>query len=161
MIRIGVIIVIIAIIISMMAAMYMYTQYQIKFTVVKEGESVIVGPVEYTVVFDGIHKGNSETIPENTFVKIKIIAKNISDTETMLTSGQFFLIDAKDLKHKAIYGVFSKDDLSNVWLEPNKTLMTTTQFDIAYDEFENYNIVIRPSKQQSTVDTALICITNC
>jgi hypothetical protein len=159
--RIGMVIVIGAILISMGSAIYMYTQYQTNFIIVKAGEPVVVGPVEYTVTFDGTHKGNKETVSENTFVKIRISARNISDENTRISASQFYIIDEKQQKHQSTYGGFSKEDLSDSWLEPNKPVMFTTQFDIPYDELKQYNIVIRPSKQQSTVDTALICITNC
>jgi hypothetical protein len=46
-------------------------------------------------------------------------------------------------------------------LEPNKPMMFTTQFDVPYDEQKQFNVTIRPTKQQSSLDTAVICITNC
>ncbi|MGB0642210.1 MAG: DUF4352 domain-containing protein [Nitrosopumilus sp.] len=159
--RIGLVIVIGAIIGSMVLANYMYMQYQTNFIEVSEGETVIVGPVEYIVTFEGTHDGDKETEPENTFVKIGIIAKNISDENTVVSGGQFFLIDEKDQKHKAVFGEFSSKDLWLVGLEPNKPIEVTTQFDIPFDEDENYKIVIRPQKDQATVDTASICLTNC
>ena len=111
-------IVIAAIIISMAAAMYMYTQYQTNFIQVTAGEPVTVGPVEYIITFDGTHNGNEETIPENTFVKIRIVAKNISQESTRMSGGQFYLIDEKEQKHEAVYGGFSQEDLFNDNLEP-------------------------------------------
>ncbi|PIY90175.1 MAG: hypothetical protein COY74_02925 [Nitrosopumilales archaeon CG_4_10_14_0_8_um_filter_34_8] len=159
--RIGIIIVIAIIIVSMGSAMYMYTQYQTNFIIGKMGEPVVVGPVEYAISFDGTHKGNKETIPENTFVKIKIIAKNITDEQTRISGGQFYLVDEKQQKHQAVYGGFSADDLRDYLLEPNKPVMFTTQFDVPYDEQKQYSITIRPTKQQSSLDTAVICITNC
>ena len=159
--RMGLVIVIGAIIGSMVLANYMYMQYQTNFIEVNEGETVIVGPVEYIVTFEGTHDGDKETEPENTFVKIGIIAKNISDENTVVSGGQFFLIDEKDQKHKAVFGEFSSKDLWLVGLEPNKPIEVTTQFDIPFDEDENYKIVIRPQKDQATVDTASICLTNC
>ena len=157
----GLVIVIGAIIGSMVLANYMYMQYQTNFIEVSEGETVIVGPVEYIVTFEGTHDGDKETEPENTFVKIGIIAKNISDENTVVSGGQFFLIDEKDQKHKAVFGEFSSKDLWLVGLEPNKPIEVTTQFDIPFDEDENYKIVIRPQKDQATVDTASVCLTNC
>ena len=159
--RMGLVIVIGAIIGSMVLANYMYMQYQTNFIEVSEGETVIVGPVEYIVTFEGTHDGDKETEPENIFVKIGIIAKNISDENTVVSGGQFFLIDEKDQKHKAVFGEFSSKDLWLVGLEPNKPIEVTTQFDIPFDEDENYKIVIRPQKDQATVDTASICLTNC
>ena len=159
--RIGLVIVIGAIIGSMVLANYMYIQYQTNFIEVNEGETVVVGPVEYVVTFEGTHDGDKETEPENIFVKIGIIAKNISDENTVVSGGQFFLIDEKDQKHKAVFGEFSSKDLWLVGLEPNKPIEVTTQFDIPFDEDENYKVVIRPQKDQATVDTASICLTNC
>ena len=159
--QIGIIVVIAIIIVSMGAAMYMYTQYQTNFIIGKIGEPIGVGPVEYTISFDGTHKGNKETIPENTFVKIKIIAKNISNEDTRISGGQFYIVDEKQQKHQAVYGKFSADDLLDYLLEPNKPVMFTTQFDVPYDEQKQYSITIRPTKQQSSLDTAVICITNC
>ena len=159
--RMGLVIVIGAIIGSMVLANYMYMQYQTNFIEVSEGETVLVGPVVYIVTFEGTHDGDKETEPENTFVKIGIIAKNISDENTVVSGGQFFLIDEKDQKHKAVFGEFSSKDLWLVGLEPNKPIEVTTQFDIPFDEDENYKVVIRPQKDQATVDTASICLTNC
>ncbi len=161
MVQIGIFIVIGAILISMAAAMYMYAQYQTNFIIAEAGEPVIVGPVEYTITFDGTHKGNEKVVPENTFVKIRITAKNISKEKTGISERQFYLIDEKQQKHKSVYGGFSIEDLSDYGLEPNKPVTFTTQFDVPYDESKQYNIVIHPSKQQSSVDKASFCITNC
>ena len=159
--RMGLVIVIGAIIGSMVLANFMYMQYQTNFIEVNEGKPVVVGPVEYVVTFEGTHEGDKETQPENTFLKIGIIAKNISDEKTAMSGGQFFLIDEKDQKHKAVFGEFSAIDLWLIGLDPNNPVEATTQFDIPFDEDENYTIVIRPQKDQSTVDTASICLTNC
>jgi hypothetical protein len=60
-----------------------------------------------------------------------------------------------------VFGEFSAIDLWLIGLDPNNPVEATTQFDIPFDEDENYTIVIRPQKDQSTVDTASICLTNC
>ena len=36
-----------------------------------------------------------EVVPENVFVKIGISAKNISNEKTLLTGGQFYIVDEK------------------------------------------------------------------
>ena len=159
--RIGLVIVIGAIIGSMVLANYMYMQYQTNFIEVNEGETVIVGPVEYVVTFEGTHEGSKEVMPENTFVKIGIIAKNISEEKTAMSGGQFYLMDEKDQRHKAVFGEFSAKDLWLVGLDPGNPIEVTTQFDIAFDEDKKYKVVIRPQKDKSTVDTASICLTNC
>ena len=158
---IGIVIVIGAIIASMGAAMFMYTQYQTNYIESSVGNTVTVGPVEYVITFEGTHQGDKDIIPENTFVRIGITAKNISDQKTLLSGGQFYLIDEKDQKHKAVYGEFSSKDLLIVGLDPDKPVEITTQFDIEFDEENQYKIIIRPQKEQSTVDTASICLTNC
>jgi len=159
--RIGIIIVIAVVIVSMGAAMYMYAQYQTNYITAVAGETVTVGPVEYTITFEGTHEGDKETIPENTFVMIGIVAKNIGDEKTLISGGQFYFVDEKDQKHEAVYGEFSSKDMLMEWLEPNKPIEKTTQFDILFDDEEQYKIIIRPQKEQSSVDTAVICITNC
>ena len=158
---IGLVIVIAAVIGSMGIALYMYTEYQTNFILVDQGEPVIVGPVQYIVTFDGTHMGNKETQPENTFVKILIEAKNISQETTRMSGGQFYLIDEKGQKHEAVFGEFSKEDLLADYVQPGKTSRWTTQFDVPYDEEKQFDVVIRPTKEQSSVDTAMICLTNC
>ncbi len=161
MVRFGMIIVIAAVIISMSAGMYTYSLYQTNYITANAGESVIVGPVQYTISFEGIHNGSEDVVPENTFVKIGITAKNVSDEKTLLTGGQFYIVDEKEQKHEAVYGEFSSKDLFIEWLEPNKPIEITTQFDIPFDEESQYKIIVRPQKAQSTTDTAVVCITNC
>jgi len=159
--KIGAVLVIGIIIATMAAGMYTYTQYQTNYISSVAGETVTVGPVEYVITFDGTHEGSKEVVPENTFVKIRITAKNISDEKTLLTGGQFYIVDEKEQKHEAVYGEFSSKDLFIEWLEPNKPIEITTQFDIPFDEEKQYKIIVRPQKEQSTVDTAVVCITNC
>jgi len=148
-------------VISMVAAMYMYTQYQTNFITVNAGESVIVGPVKYIITFEGTNSGNKEKQPENIFVKIRINAENISQESTRISGGQFYLFDENEKKYEAVYGEFSEEDLFNHKFDPGKPMSWTTQFDVPYDDQKKYHVLIRPLKEQSTVDTAKICITNC
>ena len=158
-----VVMIIVGIFVSMGAGMYMYSQYQTNYITAIAGDTITVGPVEYVITFEGTHNGSEEIRPENTFVMIGITAKNTSDEKTLLTGGQFYIVDEKDQKHEAIYGEgeFSSKDLFIEWLEPNKPIEITTQFDISFDEELQYKIIVRPQKEQSTVDTAVVCITNC
>jgi len=158
---IGVVIVIGAIIASMVVANYMYTQYTTNYIESVAGNTITVGPVEYVVTFEGTHEGSKDVMPENTFVMIGITAKNIGDEKTLFSGGQLYIVDEKEQKHEAVYGEFSSKDLLIEWLEPNKAVEKTTQFDIPFDEDKQYKIIIRPQKDQSTVDTAVVCITNC
>ena len=118
MVQITIFIVIGAIIVSMAVAMYAYTQNQTNFITANAGESVIVGPTEYTIYFDGTSKGTKDIVPENTFLIIKITAKNISKENTKLSGGQFFLIDDKQKKYLPTDDVFSAEKV----LEPNKPI---------------------------------------
>jgi len=156
-----VVMIIVGIFVSMGAGMYMYSQYQTNYISAIAGDTITVGPVEYVITFEGTHQGSEEVVPENVFVKIGISAKNVSNEKTLLTGGQFYIVDEKDQKHEAIYGEFSSKDLFIEWLEPNKPIEITTQFDIPFDEESQYKIIVRPQKEQSTTDTAVVCITNC
>ena len=158
-----VVMIIVGIFVSMGAGMYMYSQYQTNYITAVEGDIITVGPVEYVITFEGTHNGSEEIRPENTFVMIGITAKNITNEKTLLTGGQFYIVDERDQKHEAIYGEgeFSSKDLFIEWLEPNKPIEITTQFDIPFDEESQYKIIVRPQKEQSTTDTAVVCITNC
>ena len=158
---IGLVIVIGAVIASMAVANFMYTQYTTNYIESVAGETITVGPVEYVISFDGTHDGSKEVQPENTFVKIGITAKNIGDEKTLLSGGQLYIVDEKEQKHEAVYGEFSSKDLLVEWIEPGKSIERMTQFDIPFDEEKQYKIIIRPQKEQSTVDTAVVCITNC
>jgi len=161
MVRFGAVVVIGALIATMAAGMYTYSQYQTNYITAIAGEPVIVGPVQYTISFEGTHNGDKKTITENTFVMIGISAENISEENTVISGGQFYIVDEKGQKHKAVYGEFSSKDLLIEELNSGKTIERTTQFDIPFGEDSTYKIIIRPQKEQSTVDTALICITNC
>jgi len=140
--------------------MYMYVENKINIIEVNSGDKVKVGPVEYTITFEGTHNGNKETKPENMFVHIGIVAKNISEERTLMSEDQFYIIEDKK-KYVAVYGEFSSKDLLSEWLEPGKAIEKTTQFDIPFDEEKQYNVIIRPQKEQTSVDTAVVCITNC
>ncbi|MDH5463325.1 MAG: DUF4352 domain-containing protein [Nitrosopumilus sp.] len=161
MVNFGIVIIFGAIIISMAAGIYTYTQYQTNYTTSIAGETVTVGPVEYTITFEGTNEGNKENIPEDTYVMIGIVAKNISNKKTIISGGQFYIVDDKEQKHEAFFGEFSAKDLFLEELEPNKPIQRTTQFDIPFDEEIQYKIIIRPQKDQLTTDTAVICIRNC
>ena len=158
---IAIVIVFAAVIVSIGAGMYTYTLYQTNYIEAVAGAPIVVGPVEYVITFEGTHEGSKEVVPENTFVTIGIVAKNISNEETLLSGGQFYIIDEKEQKHEAVYGEFSEKDLFYEKIQPNKPVQRTTQFDIPFDEENQYKIIIRPQKEQSTVDTAVVCLTNC
>lgn len=154
--------IIIAVIVgSMIFASFMYLEYQPNFKLVEAGMPVQVGPIIYTVEYLGTHKGDDDIKPENIFFKIKIIAENVGTSTTILSGGQFYLLDEDDTKHRAVFGEFSNEDLFNDELKPNDSLSRTTQFDIPFDKEAKYRIGILPSKEQSSNDIGIICILNC
>ncbi len=157
----GIVIVLGAIIASMGFALVTYTQYETNYIESSVGNTVTVGPVEYVITFENTHNGDKENRPENTFVMIGISAKNISNEDTVISGGQFYIVDEKEQKYEAKFGEFSANDLFVEALEPNKPVSRTTQFDIPFDEEKQYKIIIRPQKDQSTTDTAVVCLTNC
>lgn len=149
------------IVISMGFAFYMYLLYQPNFIEVQAGEPIQVGPVKYIVGYEGEHSGNKDTQPEGTFFKIRITAENLDSETTIMTGGQFFLLDESDKKYQAVYGKFSDEDLLTDLLELNVPVTWTTQFDIPYDEQEKYRIGILATKIQSSNDIGIVCVHNC
>ena len=146
---------------SLVLATYMYSEYQPNFIAVQAGQPVQVGPVVYTVEHIGQHDGDKDIQPEEIFFQIRISAENVGPTTTLLSGGQFYLLDENDKKYRAIYGEFSDEDLFNSDLKPNIPITKTTQFDIPYDEEKNYRIGILPGKEQSSTDIGIICVQNC
>ena len=154
-------IIIAAIAVSMVFATYMYYEYQPNFKLVEAGQPVQVGPVIYTIDYLGLYEGDDDIKPEEIFFKIQIVAENTGSSTTLLSGGQFYLLDESDYKHRAVYGEFSNEDLFNDELKPNDSLSRTTQFDIPFDKDEKYRIGILPSKEQSSTDIGIICLLNC
>ena len=159
--RIAIVIIGAAIIISIGIAFSFYVDFQPNFINVNGGESLKVGPVKYTVDFIGLHEGDEKTKPENTFVQISIIAENLGSESSKMTGGQFYILDENDNKVQPVYGNFSEKDLLTYVLEPNVPVSFTTQFDIPFDETKQYRIGILPTKEQSSRDIGIVCITNC
>lgn len=146
---------------SIVFASYMYYQHQPNFILVEAGQPVQVGPVLYTVEYLGTHEGDVDIKPKEIFFKIKIIANNVGLSTTLLSGGQFYLLDENDKKYPAVYGKFSNEDLFHDQLKPNESLTRTTQFDIPFDEDTKYRIGILPSIEQSSNDIGIVCVLNC
>ena len=154
-------VIIAAIAASMVFATYMYYEYQPNFILVEAGVPIQVGPVVYTVTHVGLHEGDDDIKPENTFFKIQITAENVGSSNTLLSGGQFYLLDETDNKFRAVFGEFSDEDLFNDEIKPNESISRTTQFDIPFDEENTYRIGILPTKEQSSNDIGIICVLNC
>ena len=163
MVRMGMVMVLGGVVASMAIAMYAFTLYQPNIIEVHEGEPVVVGPVEYTIIFEGTHDGSEEVRPENTFVKIRVSMLNRDVNDVGITGGQFFIVDVDGTRHQPIYGngTFSNEDLLLETLLPDRAISRTTQFDIPFDDSASYQILIRPAKEHATSDAAIVCLTNC
>ena len=160
MIRLGILLVLGIMFTMIGVSMYLLLENDVNIIAITSSDTVAIGPLEYSVAFDETHNGDKDTVPENTFLQVKITAKNITDEETVISGGQFYII--KDNKrYNAVFGEFSPKDLQREIIEPGKAVERTTQFDIAFDEQENYNVIIKPLNEHSTSDTAIVCITNC
>ena len=161
MVRIAIVIVVVAIVISIGIALSFYVEFQPNFITVKGGESVKVGAIKYTIEYIGQHNGDEKTKPANTFFQISIIAENEGVEASKMTGGQFHIIDENGKKVQPVYGSFSDNDLLTYVLEPNVPVSFTTQFDIPFDEDKQYRIGILPTKEQSSRDIGIVCVTNC
>ena len=146
---------------SMVFATYMYYEYQPNFKLTDAGQPVQVGPVIYTVDYFGIHEGDDDIKPDGKFFKIEIVVENVGSSTTLLSGGQFYLLDENDNKHRAVFGEFSNEDLFNDELKPGESITRTTQFDIPFDEDAKYRIGILPTKEQSSNDIGIVCVLNC
>lgn len=146
---------------SMIFATYMYYEYQPNFILVDAGQPVQVGTVIYTAKYLGMYQGDEDIKPKDIFFQIEITAKNIGSSSTLLSGGQFYLLDEDDRKHRAVFGDFSNIDLFNDDLKPNESLSRTTQFDIPFNENKTYRVGILPLKEQSSNDIGIICVLNC
>jgi hypothetical protein len=160
MVRMGLVIFLGAIIVSIGVAIYAYVLYQPNFLLVEEGEPIQIGPVKYIISYEGQHNGNEGVRPENSFFMIRITAENLGSETTKISGGQFFLLD-NNQKIEPIYGEFSQEDLFIHDLEPKKLQSFTTQFDIDFDEEKKYKIGIEARKEQSSIDIGIVCVLNC
>lgn len=163
MIRIGMVVVLGAVIGSMIIALYAYTLYQPNMIEVSHGEPVIVGPIEYAIMLEDVHDGIDDVRPNDRFVKIRINMMNIDTQSATVSGGQFYFVDATDKRHWPIYGngTFGQEDLLRETLQGGEHITRTTQFDVPYNADETYSVIIRPAKEHNSVDLAIVCLTNC
>lgn len=163
MIRLGTVLVMGGIIGSMVIALAVYALYQPSVIEVARGEFTTVGPVEYSVLFHGIHEGNENFVPENTFVSILIEMRNLQSETVSVSGAQFYIIDENSRHHWPVFGngTMGPEDLLVVELEPGILASRTTQFDIPYDQDATYKVLVRPAKDHTSGDSVIFCITNC
>ncbi len=161
MVRIGAVIIIGAIIVSMAVALHYYEEYRRVYVHVGAGEPVQVGPVMYKVEYEGNHDGNEKTRPADVFFKIRISATNLDEEETRMSGGQFFIRDEDDRMKQPVFGNFTDMDLREYYLQPGVESVWTTQYDIPFESDRRYEIEIHPTKVQSSLDIGRVCLLNC
>ena len=161
MLNAGIVIILGALIVSMGIALYAYYIYQPNFKNVDAGEPIVVGTVEYIITYEGQFDGDEDTRPEHSFLKIRIDAKNLEEAPTQISGIQFTLINENGTRTAPVYGEFSDEDLLYHTMGYNKPVTYTTQFDVPFDEDDQYKIGIEPRKEQSSIDIGIVCILNC
>ncbi len=163
MVRIGVVLVMGAIIGSMVVAMFAWMQYQPTALEVPHGEPVVVGPVEYAVTFEGTNAGVEGFRPQEVFVKIRVNMQNVAEQDAAVSGGQFHLGSSDMVRVQPVYGngTLGEEDMLLVDLQPGGHVTRTTQFDVPFDDDATYYVYIRPAKEHGTTDYAVVCMTNC
>ena len=172
MVKIGAIIVIAGIFISIGVAFLFYGEESFREVKVSSwGEPIMVGAVnfdvQYITNYDFLEKTKDRTEweekqieefgimdptkekPDHTYFQIQITAENMSDEIVRLTGGQFHLYDIDDKRWPAAFVGYG--------------VSLTTQFDIPYDEEMVYRVGIVPNRfgMEQTTEIAFICIKNC
>ena len=163
MVRIGMVVVMGAIVGSMAIALFAYTLYQPNIIEVYQGEPARVGPIEYAITFEGVHEGSGDVVPNDQFVRIRINMVNVGEESAAVSGGQFYFVDENGKRHWPIYGngTFGQEDLLRDVLQPGEHITRTTQFDVPFDDDATYYVYIRPAKEHGTTDYAVVCMTNC
>ncbi len=153
MIRVGMILIIGAIIASMAVAMMFFLEYQPNILETGLGEQITVGPTTYTLSYEGIEKGSKEIESDKTFIKIGILAKDSDGDTVTAEKKQFILLDKNNVQTEPTHGIFVEGSPQIIAYFPLE--------DKALDEEFQYKIMIRPTKEQGSTDLAFVCITNC
>jgi len=143
-----------------LAGSYFWTVQTIYITP-ESGESVAVADVMYDIEFVTTHDGTKEVKPEGVFFQISITAVNMRDEPTNLSGGQFILVDGNGITHIAQFLDTGPDELWYEKIEHGVAVTRTTQFDIKYDKDEQYQIIVKPLKEQKTNEWGKICVKNC
>ena len=143
-----------------LAGSYFWTVQTI-YIIPESGESVAVADVMYDIEFVTIHDGTKEVKPEGVFFQISITAVNMRDEPTNLSGGQFILVDGNGITHIAQFLDTGPDELWYEKIEHGVAVTRTTQFDIKYDKDEQYQIIVKPLKEQKTNEWGKVCVKNC
>jgi hypothetical protein len=115
----------------------------------------------YDIEFVKIHDGTKEVKPKGVFFQISITAVSMRDEPTNLSGGQFILVDGNGITHIAQFLETGPDELWYEEIEHDVAVTRTTQFDIKYDKDEQYQIIVKPLKEQKTNEWGKVCVKNC
>ena len=143
-----------------LAGSYFWTVQTIYITP-ESDEYVAVADVMYDVEFVRIHDGTKEVKPDGVFFQISITAVSMRDEPTNLSGGQFILVDGNGITHIAQFLDTGPDELWYEKIEHGVAVTRTTQFDIKYDKDEQYQIIVKPLKEQKTNEWGKVCVKNC
>tara|TARA_Y100000310_G_scaffold83884_1_gene80522 strand:+ start:402 stop:890 length:489 start_codon:yes stop_codon:yes gene_type:complete len=143
-----------------LAGSYFWTVQTI-YIIPESGESVVVADVMYDIEFVKIHDGTKEVKPEGVFFQISITAVSMRDEPTNLSGGQFILVDSNGITHIAQFLDTGPDELWYEEIEHDVAVTRTTQFDIEYNKDEQYQIIVKPLKEQKTNEWGKVCVKNC
>lgn len=146
---------------SMVIAGSYFWTVQTIYIIPESGESVVVADVMYDIEFVKIHDGTKEVKPEGVFFQISITAVSMRDEPTNLSGGQFILVDSNGITHIAQFLDTGPDELWYEEIEHDVAVTRTTQFDIKYDKDEQYQIIVKPLKEQKTNEWGKVCVKNC
>ena len=146
---------------SMVLAGSYFLTVQTIYITPESGESVVVADVMYDIEFVKIHDGTKEVKPKGVFFQISITAISMRDEPTNLSGGQFILVDGNGITHIAQFLETGPDELWYEEIEYDVAVTRTTQFDIKYDKDEQYQIIIKPLKEQKTNEWGKVCVKNC
>lgn len=151
--KMGIIIVIGAILISMGAAMFFFFEYQPNLIERQLGEPITIGPATYTLTYEGMEKGSKEIESDRTFMKIGIMAVDKNGESITAEKKQFILLDKDRVQTEPTHGIFAEESPQIIAYFPLK--------DDELDEEFQYRMMIRPTKDQGSTDLGFVCITNC
>ena len=146
---------------SMVIAGSYFWTVQTIYIIPESGESVVVADVMYDIEFVKIHDGTKEVKPNGVFFQISITAVSMRDEPTNLSGGQFILVDSNGITHIAQFLETGPDELWYEEIEHDVAVTRTTQFDIEYDKDEQYQIIVKPLKEQKTNEWGKVCVKNC
>ena len=164
-IKIGGILVIAGVIVSIGIAFFFYGEESFRDVKVSSwGEPIMIGTVNFDVQYVTNYDFLEKTQDRKEWEKKQVEEFGIMDpTKEKPDGGEFHLYDTNDKKWPASFVGYGDTELSVVELETNKAVTVTTQFDIPYDDEMVYRVGIVPNRfgMEQTTEIAFICIKNC